>query len=141
MTDRQLDDGPELPVFLFAKTHIAGVDAIFVERLRAIGMIGEQLVPDIVKISHQRRGDAHFQEPLFNVRHGERGLGAVNRDTHDLRACACEVRHLTHGPLNVGGVGVGHGLHHDGRASTHKNGASARPHANADGDRPSGGSG
>ena len=52
--DRGLDDGAELAVFLFLEADIAGIDPVLVERHRAGGMIGEQLVADIVEVAHER---------------------------------------------------------------------------------------
>ncbi len=42
---------PELPVLLLAEADIARIDAVFVERLGAGGMVGQQLVADIVEIA------------------------------------------------------------------------------------------
>ena len=51
---RRLDDGAELPVLLVLEADIAGIDAVFVERLGASGMIGQELVADIMEIADQR---------------------------------------------------------------------------------------
>ena len=52
--DRDLDDVGELRVALVLEADIAGIDAVFVERLGAGGMIGQQLVADIMEIADQR---------------------------------------------------------------------------------------
>ena len=72
VADRDLDDLAELQVALVLEADIAGIDAIFVERLGAGRMIGEQLVADIVEVADQRRGDALW-------RAGDRGYGARPR--------------------------------------------------------------
>jgi hypothetical protein len=81
---------------LFLEADIAGIDAVFVERLGAGRMIGQQLVADIVEIADQRHVDAHSScsKALADVRHGGRGLVAVDRDADDLRAGARQRRDL-----------------------------------------------
>jgi hypothetical protein len=54
VADRGLDDGGELPVLLFLEANVAGIDAIFVERLGAGRVIGKELVADIVEIADDR---------------------------------------------------------------------------------------
>ncbi len=117
MLDRGLDNGAELPVLLFLEADIAGIDAIFVERLGAGRMIGQKLVADIVEVADDRHVDIHFEKPLLDVRYRGRGLVAVDGDAHDLRTGARQRRHLLRRPLGIGGVGIGHRLHHDGRAA------------------------
>ena len=92
--DRDLDDGAELAVPLFLEADIAGIDAVFVERLGAGRMIGEQLVADIVEVADDRHVDAHLEQPLLDVRHGGRGLVAVDGDAHDFGTGARQRRHL-----------------------------------------------
>ena len=55
VADGDLDDLAELQVALVLEADVAGIDAVFVERLGAGRMIGEQLVADIVEIADQRR--------------------------------------------------------------------------------------
>jgi hypothetical protein len=50
---RHLDDVGELGVALGLETDIAGIDAVFVERLGAGGMIGQELVADVMEIADQ----------------------------------------------------------------------------------------
>ena len=59
VAERHLDDGAELAVLLLAEADIAGIDAVFVERLGAGRMIGEELVADIVEVADERHADAH----------------------------------------------------------------------------------
>ena len=51
----------ELPVLLFLEADIAGIDAIFIERLGAGRMIGQECVAVIVKIADDRHLDVHLQ--------------------------------------------------------------------------------
>ena len=55
-----LDDLRELRIALVLEADIAGIDAVFVERLGAGGMIGEQLVADVMEVADHRHGDAHL---------------------------------------------------------------------------------
>jgi hypothetical protein len=115
--DRGLDNGAELPVLLFLEADIAGIDAILVERLGAGWVIGQESVAVIVEIADDRHLDVHLQEPLFDVRHGGGRLVAVDGDADDLGTGPRQRRHLLCRSLGVGRVGVGHRLHHDGRAA------------------------
>ena len=113
---RDLDDVGELLVALVAEADIAGIDAVFRERLGAGRKGREQLVADIVEIADDRHIHAHREEPVSDMRHSRRRLLAIHRDAHQLRARLRELRHLLHGGLHVGGIGVRHRLHDDGRA-------------------------
>ncbi len=117
MLDRHLDDLRELRIALVLEADIAGIDAVFVERLGAAGMIGEQLVADVMEVADERHADADLGEPLLDVRHGGRRLVAVDRDAHQLGAGARQRRHLARGAFDVGGVGIGHRLHDDRRTA------------------------
>ncbi len=59
VANRGFDDGAKLPVFLLLKADIAGIDTILVERLGARGVVGEELVPDVVEIADDRHIDVH----------------------------------------------------------------------------------
>ena len=120
MLDRHLDDGRELAVLLVLEADIAGIDAVLVERLGAGRVIGQQLVADVMEIADDRHGDAHLRQPLLDMRHGGGGLVAVDGDAHQLGAGAGERGHLAGGPLHIGGIGIGHRLHDDGRTAAHR---------------------
>jgi hypothetical protein len=117
VADRGLDDGAELTVLFLLEADIAGIDAILVERLGAGRMVGKQLVADIVEVADDRHVDLHLEQPLLDVRHGRRRFVAVDGDADHLRAGARQRRDLLRGPFDVGGVGIGHRLHHDGRVA------------------------
>ena len=118
--DRHLDDRGELLVLLVLEADVAGIDAVLVERLGAAGMLGEQLVADVVEVADDRDVDADLEQPLLDLGHGRGGLVAVDGDAHDLGAGLGEGRDLAHGAVDVRGVGVGHRLHHDRRAAAHR---------------------
>ena len=121
--ERHLDDGGELPVPLVLEADIAGIDAIFAERLGAAGMIGQQLVTDVVEIADQRHVHAKLRKPVPDVRHCGSRLVAVDRDAHELRAGRGQRSHLARGALDIGGVGIGHRLHDDRRAAANDDAA------------------
>ena len=121
--ERLLDDGAELAVLLLLEADIAGIDAVLVERLGAGRMVGEQLMADIMEIADDRRGDPHLEKPFLDVGDRRRRLVAVDGDAHDLGARPRQRRHLADGAVDIGGVGVGHRLHHDRRAAAHGHGA------------------
>ncbi len=114
---RDLDDFCELRVALVLEADVAGIDAVFVERLGAGGMLAEQFVADVVEVADQRRVHAHRGEPVADMRHGGGRLVAIDGDAHELRAGARQRRDLPRRRLDVGGVGVGHRLHGDRRAA------------------------
>jgi hypothetical protein len=70
-----------------------------------------------MEIADQGRGDAALAQAVADMRHGGGGFVAVDRDPHQFRAGAGEGRDLRHRARDIGGVGVGHRLHHDRRAS------------------------
>ena len=108
--DRAFDHRGELGVALVLEADIAGIDAIFGERLRASRMIGEQLVADIMKVADERDIDAHAVEPLADMRHGRRRLVAIDGDADKLGAGAGEVGDLFRRSLDIGRVRIGHRL-------------------------------
>ena len=131
MLGRGLDDGAELPVLLLLEADIARVDAVLVERLGAGRMIGQELVADVVEVADDRRVHAHLEQALLDVRNRGRRLVAIDGNAHDLGTRARQRRHLPHCSVDIGGIGIGHGLHDDG-------GAAADQHpADIDGHRPS----
>jgi hypothetical protein len=78
-----------------------------------------------MEITDQRDGAALAVEPFADVRHRRRGLFGIDGDAHQFRARLGQLRHLGHRGLDIGGVRVGHGLHHHGGIATHGDGADA----------------
>ena len=118
-----LDDLGELPVALVLEADIAGIDAVFGESFGASRILGEQRVAVIVEVADQRRVHAQDVEPLADVRHGRRGLGAVDGDAHELGAGARQRRDLGGRRLDIGRVGIGHRLDDDGRIAAERDGS------------------
>ena len=110
---RHLNDGRKLRIALVLEADVAGIDPILVERLRAGRIFRQQLVADIVEISHDRHLDAHAVQLFADVRHGLRGLVPVNRNAHQLGTRARQCRDLPHSAVDIGRIGIGHRLDND----------------------------
>ncbi len=82
MLDRRFDDAPEVGVVVATLAHVAGVDAVLVERARAVGNLAEEQVPVVVEIAHQRRCDPRVVEAAADLRHRFGGLARVDGDAH-----------------------------------------------------------
>ena len=136
VADRDLDDRAELRVALVLEADIAGVDAVFVERFGARGMFGQQLMADIVEIADERDVDPLRAQAVADVRHGGGGLVAIDGDADEFRARARQRRDLPRRRLDVGRVGVGHGLHGDRRAAADDDRARPGADPHADGSVP-----
>ena len=114
---RDVDDGAELPVLLLLEADVAGIDAVLVERFRRGGVLAQQLVADVVEVADERHAHAAAREPVADMRHGLSRFVAIDRDAHELGACARQRGHLIDGCVDVGRIGVGHRLHDDGMAA------------------------
>ena len=135
VAQRLLDHHRELRVALAALSDVAGIDSIFGERLRAIGMIGEQLVAIEVKIADQRNGAIRAIERCANRRNRCGGLRCIDGDANELRAGLGERAHLRDRCGNVRGVGVGHRLHDDRSAGADRDVADTNSARRATSDR------
>ena len=117
VADGDLDDLAELQVALVLEADVARVDAVFIERLGARRMLGEQLVADIMEVADQRNRYAHRREPVADIGNGRRRLFAIDGQADEFRTGASERGDLPSRRLDVGGVGVGHRLDDDGSAA------------------------
>ncbi len=117
--DRELDQLRELGVLLLAEADIARVDAVLGQRLGTGRLTTEQLVTVVVEVADQRHVDAHHAQLFNDARNGGGGFRVVDGQPHHLRAGAPELGHLLDAGSHVGGIGVGHRLHHHGAAPTH----------------------
>src|SRR5439155_23593250 len=113
LVDRDLDDGAEVVVAAFGPD-VARVDAVFRQRPRALGILGQQQVAVVVKVADDR-----------NVYGGDDGgdrarrLIRVHRHADELAAGRVQRAHLRRGRGDVGGVGVGHRLDDDWMGAAH----------------------
>ena len=112
-----LADGGKLLVAPRARAHVAGIDAVLVERPRAIGIFRQQDVPVVVKIADDRRRASQIAQPRHNFRDSRRRFRHVHRDAHQLRARVGQLLALRHGPGNVRRIRVGHRLDDHRRAA------------------------
>src|SRR5690606_28258794 len=110
--------------------------AVFGQRLGSGGFGGQQLVAVVVEIADQRHLRPHHRQPVADAWHGRGGLGRVDGDAHQLRAGAPQLGDLLGGGRDVGGVGVGHRLHHHRRLSAHLDAANGHGAGMAAGLRP-----
>jgi len=67
----------------------------------------------VVEVSDDGNANAQLLEAFVDVRNRFRGIIVVNGDADDFAASASQRGDLLDRSGNVGGVGVGHGLHHD----------------------------
>ena len=104
-------DGVEVGVAAAAAADVARIDAVLVQGLRTLGVIGKEAVAVIVKIADQRGLVAGVAHALHQLRDGGRGRFVVHRDPDQFRAGLGQGAHLCHSGLDVAGRRVGHGLH------------------------------
>jgi hypothetical protein len=106
---------------------VAGVDAVFRQHLRAIRKFGQQAMPVVMEVADQRHVATHAVQPLANKRHGSGSLRRIHRDAHQLRTGLGQFIDLPRGRFGIGGIGVGHGLHHNRRAAAQHHLADQHP--------------
>jgi hypothetical protein len=119
VADRGFDHLRELAVALGALPHVAGVDAVLRQRLRAFREVAQQQVAVVVEVADQRDIDFHPVELFADGRHGGGRFRRVDGDAHDLGAGARQFLDLDRGADHVGGIGVRHRLHDDGGVAAH----------------------
>ena len=117
--DGNFADRRELLVAARSRAHISGIDAVFIEGLRAIGIFGQQDVAVVVKIADDRRDAALIAQARDNFRHRRGRLRHVHRDAHQFRPGIGQFLALLHGPGDVRGIRVGHRLDDHRRAAAH----------------------
>ena len=113
MFQGRFDDGGELAVLLFLKTHIARVDPVLGERLGAGRMVGKELVADIVEVADQRHVDPEFRQSVADMGYGSGGLVPVDGHAYQFRPGPRQGGNLCNCRFDVGCVGIGHRLDDD----------------------------
>ena len=83
---RDLADSGELLIAALSRAHVAGIDAVLVQRLRACWIFCQQHVPVVVKVADDRRSASRIEQPFLDFRHGCRRIRYVDSPAHDLRA-------------------------------------------------------
>jgi hypothetical protein len=112
-----LDQGGELLVLLGAAPHVARVDAQLGQRLGAFRHGLDEAVAVEMEVADQGRVAAQGIQLFADHRDGAGGFLGVDGEPHQFRTGLPEGVHLGHGAGDVGGIGVGHGLHHHRRAA------------------------
>ena len=110
---RDFDHGAEIRIAGLADAGVAGIDAVLRQIAGALGILGEQNVAVVVEVADDGHAHALLVELLDNARNGGGSLFVVDGDAHQLRAGSSQGGTLLDGRRDVGGIGVGHGLHHD----------------------------
>ena len=82
----------------------------------------------IVKIANQRHAAVHGVEALADMRHRRRRRRRVHGNAHQFRTGLGQRPHLHRRAFGVLGIGIGHALHEDRRATAN----AVRPDRNAD---------
>ena len=83
MLDGDLDDRSKILIATFA-ADIAGIDAILRQCARAVRVFGEEQVPVVMEIAHDRHDNASVRDSLADFRDGRRGLVVVDSHAHQL---------------------------------------------------------
>src|SRR6185436_1731661 len=123
VVDGHLDDGAEVVVVVLAPD-IPGVDAVLGQGLRAVGILDEENVAVVVEVADDRH--LHLAHDL---RYRAGGRVVVHGHAHQLAARRVQRAHLGHRSRHVRGVGIGHGLDHDGPLAAHAHPAHVHHHA------------
>ncbi len=74
-----------------------------------------------MEIANQRHPTAQRIEALAYARYRSRRFERIDRDAHQFRPGLGQGLNLLDGCGDIGGIGVGHRLHHDGRITTDQN--------------------
>ncbi len=121
VVDGNVADRRELLVTPRARAHVSGIDAVFIERPRAIRIFCEQDVPVVMKIANDRRNTSGIAQPRNNFRHRRGRFRHVHRNAHQLRPGFGQFLTLRHGPGDISRIGVGHRLNNNRCAAAHLN--------------------
>ena len=111
----QFDHLPELTVPPVATAHVSRVDPILVKRLGAAWKLREQLVPVVVEVADQGNRAPGLVQTLTNIFNSRGGVGIVDGDAYHFRTGLRKLQNLSGRCCRVSGIGVGHGLHDNGR--------------------------
>jgi hypothetical protein len=102
-------------------THVARVDAVLVQGPRSLRVLDQELMAVVVEVADERHADAQVVELAADLGDSRGGRVVVDGDAHQLGSRMCQRGHLQSRAVDIGGVGVGHRLDHDGvaRADVH----------------------
>ena len=120
---RDLADRRELLVAPASGADVARVDAVLVERRRAIGKLRQEQMPVVVEVADERRVASGVDHPLLDLGHRGGGLRQVDGDAHHFRSGFGQLDALRGRRARVGGIRHRHRLDDDGRAAADLNAA------------------
>jgi len=105
-------NGGEIGVVTMTGSYVPGVDSVFIEGLSAAWVTLKDDVAVEVEVTDQRHRVARILQPMLDFDYRLRRLMGVDGNANKLGAGGRKLTTLPSGCLGVGGVGVGHGLHH-----------------------------
>jgi hypothetical protein len=111
--DGNFNHGAEVVVVLLSDRDVAGIDAVLGQRLRARRVLLQQDVSVVMEVTDDRDRHAQLCQAVDDVWHGLRRGIVVDRDADQFRPSAGQGHALADGAVDVGGVGIGHRLHHN----------------------------
>ena len=118
MSAGDFDHVAELLIPFSAVTHVTGIDSILCQGAGTGAVAAEQFMAVEMEITHQRDVAIERSKLVDDVRYRCGGLVVIDGDAHQFRAAVVEAFDLLDGGGNIGGIGVGHGLHHHRRTTT-----------------------
>ena len=110
---RDFNHGAEVVVVLASYADVAGIDAVLGQAFGAAGILGEQEMSVVVEVADDGDADALLVETLDDVGDGFGGVVIVDGDSHHFAARFRQGGYLLDRAGDVGGVGIGHRLHHN----------------------------
>ena len=117
LVDGDLADRGETFVAPRARSDVAGIDPVLVERRRALRVAGQEQVAVVVEVADQRRLAAGVQHPPLDVGDRSGGLGHVDGDSHELGPRFGELDALAGRCFGIGRIRHRHRLDRNGRTS------------------------
>ena len=112
-----LDHLGKLRVALGAAPHIAGIDAVLVQRVGAVRMFAQQLVAIEMEVADQRHIDARRAQLVADMRHGGGGFALFTVMRTSSEPARARSRTWVTVAVDIGGIGIGHRLHGNRRAT------------------------
>ncbi len=110
---RDFDHGAEVGVAGLSNAGVAGIDAVLGQIARALGIFRQQNVTVVVEVADDGDADALLIELFDDVGNGGGSLVVVHGDAYQFGTGAGEGCYLLDGRRNIGGIGIGHRLHHN----------------------------
>jgi hypothetical protein len=110
-------DRRKLFVTALTGADVARIDPVFIQRYGTGRILVQQNVPVVMEVSDDGYAATRGQKALLDIRYGGCGFRNVDGPANDFRPGFSQLHGLHESSFHVDGVGVGHGLHHDGCAT------------------------